>query len=129
MHGRDLSPLLEGTSDAWPHAVGVSYTGWTYGSDTAQIPAGGKDGHSQVSGIPWYFLLREGSYKYIRTYVAGEGEELYDLARDPEELENLAGDPSQWTRLLAMRAKALEELRRTEAPFADRLPAVRSAAK
>jgi arylsulfatase A-like enzyme len=128
MHGRDLSPLLEGALEAWPHPVGVSYTGWTYGKDTAEIPAGGMDGHSQVSGVPWYFLLREGSYKYVRTYVAGEAEELYDLARDPEELENLADDPAQRTRLLAMRAKAMDELRRTEAPFVGRLPAVRSPA-
>jgi hypothetical protein len=49
-------------------------------------------------------------------------EELYDLELDPEELTNLALKPEQAGRLRALRAKAIAELRRTDAKFVDRMP-------
>jgi arylsulfatase A-like enzyme len=88
------------------------------------VPPDGKDGHGQATGVPWYALLRQGDFKYIRTLVPGETEELYDLRRDPEELHNLARDPTHAVRLRELRQTALAELRRTEAPFVDVLPPV-----
>lgn len=125
MHGRDLSSLLQNEQAAWPHPAFLSYTGWTYGSATAQIPEDGMDGHSRIAHVPWYVMLRDGSFKYIRTLVDNEVEELYDLNADPDELTNLASEPNQRRRVLRLREQAVAELRRTEAPFVDDLPAVR----
>mgnify|MGYP003675015812 CR=1 FL=1 len=117
--------LLSDASAEWAYPTLLSYTGWTYGSDTAKIPDQGEDGHSKVSHVPWYAMLREGDFKYIRTYVAGEREELYDLQADPAELTNLAGRTEHAGRVLSMRGEAIAQLRRTEAPFVDTLPPVR----
>ncbi len=125
MHGHDLTPLLSENQGEWNYPALLSYTGWSYGSTTAHIPDGGMDGHSLVSHVPWYVLLRDGRYKYIRTYVEGETEELYDLVSDPDELTNLATLTQHHARVVRMRAEAVDELRRTEAPFVDRLPSVR----
>lgn len=126
MHGRDLAPFLDATTDEVPTAddappVLLSYNGWTFGDDTAAIPVAGHDTHP--SGVDWYVSLREGRYKYIRTLKEGEPEELYNLESDPEELFNLASAPAQQERLRRLRARTLAELRRTEAPFVDHLPA------
>lgn len=124
LHGHDLSPLLQGDRPERSEPAFLTYTGWTFGTDTARIPANGRDGHGDATGVPWYALLRKGDFKYVRTLVAGEPEELYDLRHDPEELRNLAGDPQHGALLRELRGEAVAELRRTEAPFADALPAV-----
>jgi arylsulfatase A-like enzyme len=125
MHGHDLAPLLADSPFEPPSPpVLLSYNGWTFGDDTARIPEVGHDAHP--SGVSWYVSLREGSHKYIRTLTAGETEELYDLDSDPEELFNLASAPAQKSRLDRMRKAVLAELRRTEAPFAEYLPAIQS---
>ncbi len=124
MHGYDLSPLLRGEKDARAEPAFLTYTGWTFGADTARIPPDGKDGHGAATGVPWYALLRKGDFKYIRTLAPGEPEELYDLRHDPEELKNLAGDPRHAARLGELRAETLGELRRTEAPFLESLPPI-----
>ncbi|MGC3972248.1 MAG: hypothetical protein QM775_34390 [Pirellulales bacterium] len=67
-------------------------------------------------------LLRQGKYKYVRTFVKGETEELYDLEADPEELKNLAGESVQADWLATLRKSAITELKRTEAKFAEALP-------
>lgn len=121
LHGRDLSPLLEDPSAEWDHPVLMEHLGREYGADTAAIPTGPK--LTEVGGVPWWVLLRSGKYKYIRTLVAGEVEELYDLDADPEELHNLAGDPAHAEALDRLRAAMIAELRRTEAPFVDAMPA------
>jgi len=74
-------------------------------------------------------MLRDGRYKYIRTFVKDEVEELYDLSDDPDELTNLASAPNQRQRVLRLRGEAIAQLRRTEAPFVDALPPVRPLAK
>ena len=44
------------------------------------------------------------------------------LKRDPEELKNLTLQPRHAKRLKAYRQKAIEELRRTQAPFVASMP-------
>ncbi|MBI4626449.1 MAG: sulfatase, partial [Verrucomicrobia bacterium] len=56
----------------------------------------------------------------------GETEELYELESDPEELTNLAARPEQAARLRELRARAIAELRRTDAKFVDRMPATKA---
>jgi arylsulfatase A-like enzyme len=122
MHGRDLSPLLSNTDAAWPYGVLTALTGETYGSDTDVIPTDPEVLY-RTAKVPWWVSWMDGRYKYIRTLVEGEVEELYDLKQDPEELRNLAFDGNQLRRLRSMRAATIEELRRTEAGFVDALPA------
>lgn len=74
--------------------------------------------------MPWWLFLREGKYKYIRTLVDDEIEELYNLESDPEELINLALNPEYNAILLKYRAKLLAELRATDAAMVERLPPV-----
>ena len=74
------------------------------------------------SGVPWYALLRDGSFKYVRYFVAGETEEMYDLETDPDELTNLASRPEHAQRLIELRQKTIDELHRTDAKFIDALP-------
>ena len=121
MHGHDLTPLLEDPEADWPHPMLLTATGQRYGSDTNVIPTGADVLHAD---IPWYVMLREGTWKYVRALVAGELEELYDLSQDPDELHNLAAEPGNRARLADLRAKAIAELRRTGAGFVDNMPPV-----
>jgi arylsulfatase A-like enzyme len=122
MHGHDLTPLLRDPRSAWPYPLVLAMTGDHYGSDTNSIPAGGENLYSD--GIPWWLSLTEGRYKYVRTLVDGEREELYDRSADPDELRNLAAEPAERARVMAMREALLAELRRTGAGMADGLPPV-----
>ena len=69
-------------------------------------------------------MLARGDYKYVRTLVSGETEELYDISSDPAELINLAAESKHQDRLRQMRRQAVDELRRTDAGFVEHLPAV-----
>ena len=98
----------------------MTHTARSYGSETDTIPT--DDRLTAASNVPWYVLLRQGRYKYIRTFVENEIEEIYDLESDPEELVNLAIQASHQTLLENLRREAIQELRRTDAKFIDQLP-------
>ncbi len=124
MHGRDIRPLLDDPeSDEFDAPMLMTHTGRRYGSDTSTIPT--DQALTIVGDVPWYLLLRDKKYKYVRTLVEGEMEELYDLELDPEELENLTQRPEYQPTLEALRQKSLDELRRTDATFINGLPAYR----
>jgi arylsulfatase A-like enzyme len=123
MHGRDLTPLLKNPSAQWNHPTMLVATGRSYGSDTNVIPKGEGVLHGEV---PWYVMLRDRRYKYVRPLVH-DLEELYDMQNDPEELDNLAVKSEHQTRLKQMRASAITELKRHKAGFVNNMPAVREA--
>ena len=77
------------------------------------------------SNCPRWVAIRYGKYKYIRTLLAGEMEEIYDVEADPQELTNLALRPENRVLLADLRAKTVAELRRTKAPFVESMPASR----
>lgn len=123
MHGRDIRSLLEDPETTnWNQPVLMTHTARNYGAETDMIPAPKDPALTAAGGVPWYALLRDGKYKYIRNFVPGETEELYDLDADPEELTNLAVKPEFASQLVEFRQKAIAELRRTDAKFVDRLP-------
>ncbi len=126
MHGHDLTPLLREPKSDWPHPVLVTLTGASYGSDTNEVPKGGEKLYL-AHGIPWWVSLRQDRYKYIRTLVEGEIEELYDLESDPAELTNLALESQYASQLREFRQATVAELRRTGAGMANAMPAVREA--
>lgn len=121
MHGRDIRPLIEnpGSTD-WTRPMLITHTARSYGSDTDVIPT--DERLTIVGNVPWYAMLRDGKYKYIRTLLEGETEELYDLEQDPEELTNLAHQSEHRDRMEVLRAKTIAELKATDAKFADNLP-------
>ncbi len=121
--GRDLTPLLKNPDTKWDHPAMLCATGQKFGSDTNVIPEGDAVLHG---GVPWYVLIRERKYKYVRPFVK-DLEELYDLDNDPDELDNLAVKPAHKSTLHRMRGVAMSELRRNKAGFVDRLPPVREA--
>jgi len=125
MHGRDITPLLKEPETAKPHPVLQVFTGRKYGSDTNTIPT--KDEDLYLNGVPWWVSLTDGRFKYIRTLVKDQIEELYDLKRDPQELNNLALNEDYQQKLLAFRAGTIAELRRTKAGMANNLPPIKSA--
>lgn len=122
MHGRDIRPLLQDpSSENWNQPMLMTHTARSYGSDTDTIPTG--EELTNTAKVPWYAMLRHGHYKYIRTLVEGETEELYDLKRDPEELENLAASNEHGDLLIRLRKQTIEELEKTDAKFANSMPA------
>ena len=94
-------------------------------SATGTIPTGDDLLHN---GVPWYVMLNDGRYKYIRPLAENDLEELYDLKRDPEEIDNLAVKPKFSAKLKQFRAAAIVELKRTGASFVNKMPAVREGA-
>ncbi len=125
MHGHDLTPLLKNPNAAWNYPALVSFTRPIWGQATREIPTDPATLFAGGGTIPWYVSLSEGDrYKYIRTMVEGDMEQLYDTKADPEELTNLALDPTYQKRLMEMRQATIAELRRTKAPFVDALPPV-----
>lgn len=117
MHGRDLTPLLKDPGKAWDQPMLITHTGRSFGKDTSDPSK-----MDLLETVPWWVALRHGKTKYIRTLVENEIEELYDLDSDPEELVNLALRPEHRAMLQRMRQMMIAELRRTDAPFVDKMP-------
>jgi arylsulfatase A-like enzyme len=122
MHGHDLTPLLKNPNAAWPHSTIMPFTADKFGAACDAVPA--PPGNRHKSGVPWYVLLVEGRFKYVRTLEANEPEELYDLIADPDEITNLAREPQHATTVKRLRAATIEELKRTGAKMIDSLPPV-----
>jgi arylsulfatase A-like enzyme len=118
MHGRNISPLIQNPEEKSDHSVLLTFTGRKYGSDTRNIFQG-PDPHAD---IPWWVSYRKHQYKYIINLTKGDIEELYDLDKDPDELRNLALETSYSETLSEMRTAAIEEMKRTDCPFVDKLP-------
>ena len=127
MHGHDLTPLLENPGRDWPHPSMTAFTARSYGSDTDRLPEDPEE--LEIAGVPWYVMLRQKQYKYIRSLVPGEIEELYDIGSDPEELTNLAIDGAYREQLLDLRKATLAEMRRTGWKMVDNLPPLREETK
>ena len=89
MHGHDLAPLLKNPGRKWEHPALTILTGQSFGADTHKVPVDPARLYATAK-VPWWVSLAKGRYKYIRTLVEGEIEELYDLEKDPLEKENLS---------------------------------------
>jgi arylsulfatase A-like enzyme len=122
MHGRDLRPLLEQTETRWDRPLLLEQFFKSFGSQTD----GGFTGKNGFAGIPWWIFLRQGKYKYIRTLVPDEIEEVYDLESDPAERTNLALGAEFRETLTFLRGRFEDELRRTEAALLKNLPRPRT---
>ncbi len=121
MHGRDITPLFTDPERTdWHYPLLYEHMGHTYGSDCAKAI---RDGHAVHDNVPFYVVLRNGPYKYVRYLVEGEMEELYFLKQDPEELTNLALQPEHRQLLSNLRNVTKAELQRLEADFAYKMPA------
>jgi len=119
MHGRNILPLLTDPKAEWNAPVLLENLRNYYGPAT-------NAGHGRgMDGVPWWVFLRKGKYKYIRTLVANEIEELYDLETDPEELHNLAIRKEHHKLLGRFRKMMIAELERTDAGMVDNLPPVK----
>ncbi|MCB1121608.1 MAG: DUF4976 domain-containing protein, partial [Verrucomicrobiae bacterium] len=64
-------------------------------------------------------------YKFIQTYVDNEIPELYNIDDDPDELHNLALLPEYRDKVKKYHALLVSELKRTDARFVNKLPAMR----
>ncbi|MDB4459094.1 sulfatase-like hydrolase/transferase [bacterium] len=129
MHGKDLGPFMKSPQAKHGRQTAFTlYTGSKYGADTASPPTRTNfAGYRQYEnhGMPWWVSLNDGRYKYIRTLLEGEVEELYDLKNDPDELINLATkDESQNELVKKMRSESMRELQRIKAPFLRAIPPV-----
>lgn len=125
LHGHDLSPLLKQPTATWPHSVMLEFFGFHAGKDThaGVTPYPLAENRPSPLGIPWWISLRKGRFKYIRTLVRDEIEELYDIENDPSEHINLAVQPQHRERLEDFRSALRDELVRTGAStLADNLP-------
>jgi len=118
MHGRDLRPLLSSPRASPDEPVLMEHFYSKFGAETDS----GVTGDDIAGGVPYWLFLRQGRYKYIRTLVPDEIEELYDLETDPRELTNLALDARHRATLEDFRSRLLAELDRTGAGCVNSLP-------
>lgn len=119
MHGRDLRRFLENPRKTDNRGLLIAYTARIYGSDTSVIAPYDPSGDR----IPWWVSYRQANYKYIMNLIEGETDELYDLETDSEELDNLALQPKFRKTVQQLRRKAIAELKRTDCPFVEGIPA------
>ena len=120
MHGHDLAPLLRRPHTPSDRPMVMENFGLRLGTETDRGETG--DGALMNGRVPWWLFLRQGKYKYIRTLVPDEIEELYDLESDPHELKNLALDASHRPTLVDYENRLRTELKRTKAALVDKLP-------
>ncbi|MBA61461.1 MAG: sulfatase [Planctomycetaceae bacterium] len=121
MHGHNLAPILKNPEKKWRHPTLTVMTGQNYGSATDIVPTD-ESVLLATAKVPWWLSLADGDFKYIRTLVENEVEELYDLKSDPDELVNLALKPEYLPQLRSMRAATIAELKRTDAGMVENLP-------
>jgi arylsulfatase A-like enzyme len=124
MHGHDLRPLLTAPDSSTNRPILMENFGLRFGDETVRGITG-PDGALLNGRLPWWLLLRQGRFKYIRTLVPDEIEELYDLESDPDELRNLALDPAYHADLEKWDARLRAELQRTDAGLLANLPSPR----
>ncbi len=96
----------------------MAYTARIYGSETADL----SQSTDSDTNIPWWVSYRKGNYKYIKTLLPGETEELYDIDADPEELVNLVDSLKHEPIRKQLKQEMITELRRTQAPFVNDIP-------
>lgn len=118
MHGHDLSPLLKNPHSKWDHPVLLEHFRWAFGQETDRALTGDQ----MTGGIPWWLTIWKGRYKYIRTLVPDEIEEIYDYQQDPEEQINLARKAAGQPLLVQYRDLLVKELIRTKAGLVKNLP-------
>lgn len=122
--GRDITGLVHTPELVnWKQPMLFTHTGRKYGEDTETVPT--DKSLTEVGNVPWYAMLRSGKYKYVRTLVEGEPEELYDLEADPEELNNLAFESEHHATVKQFRDETQKQLTASKAGFADAMPTVR----
>ncbi|MDF1755196.1 MAG: sulfatase-like hydrolase/transferase [Verrucomicrobiales bacterium] len=119
MHGHDLRPHLEKPEHDTERPMMMENFLADFGENTTPAVTGERT----AQGVPWWLLLRKGKYKYIRTLVPDEIEEIYDLDSDPGELHNLALNPEHSATVEEYRELLTAELERTDAEFIDTIPA------
>ncbi len=123
MHGTNLRPVLEDPSLAWDRGLLQENFSRSFGSQTdVGLTIVDPEEGLPNQNVDWWLFLRQGDYKYITTLVPNEIEELYNIEKDPRELKNLALDPGYKERLILMRAKMIEELRKSNAGLVGNLP-------
>lgn len=126
MHGDNLRPLLEDSTTEWDRPILQENFSKSFGSDTdIGVTIVNPDKGLPNQNVDWWVFLRYENYKYVRTLVADEIEELYDIERDPRELTNLALDPSYRDVLRQLRNRMVKELKAKDAEFIDRMPVPR----
>ena len=124
MHGRDLSPLLKDDKIDWEQPAMVVHTAKEYGSAADVVPGPDDKRLYHGPGVPWYVMYAEGRYKYVRTLVPGEVEELYDMQADLQEEHNLVQNPRYTPLVKRLRKATMAELKRTDAKLVSSLPPV-----
>ena len=102
----------------------VVHTAKEYGSAADVVPGPDDKRLYHGPGVPWYVMYAEGRYKYVRTLVPGEVEELYDMKADLQEEHNLVQNPRYTPLVKRLRKATMAELKRTDAKLVSSLPPV-----
>lgn len=98
LDGMDISQVLEGKNlPEREYVTSEWFTEWGYTISPGR-------------------MIRTRDLKYIR-YLEGNGEELYDMIKDPHEKKNEIGNPEYKERLEYMRDLLEKHIRKTEDPF------------